>query len=88
MLQVACLVLCQLTACRDAGGPVRYSTPPGHAGTRVWCRVAGEDLLITARAARGAAEIARHPLSAPGSRRICDEHCPHHPCKGVIPLGT
>ena len=48
-------------------GSVRYSTPPGHAGTRVWCRVAGEELVITARTSRGAAEIARHRLSAPGS---------------------
>ena len=32
-------------------GSVRYSTPPGHAGTRVWCRVAGEELVITARTA-------------------------------------
>ena len=30
-------------------GSVRYSTPPGHAGTRVWCRAAGEELVITAR---------------------------------------
>ena len=60
-------------------GSVRYSTPPGHAGTRVWCRVAGEELVITARTGRGAAEIARHRLSVPGSPSICDEHYPHHP---------
>ena len=60
-------------------GSVRYSTPPGHAGTRVWCRVAGEELVITARTGRGAAEVARHRLSAPGSPSICDEHYPHHP---------
>jgi transposase len=60
-------------------GSVRYSTPPGHAGTRVWCRVAGEELVITGRAARGAAEIARHRLSVPGSPSICDEHYPGHP---------
>ena len=41
-------------------GSVCYSTPPGHAGTRIWCRVAGEELVITARTVRGAAEIARH----------------------------
>ena len=28
---------------------------------------------------RGAAEIARHRLSTPGSPRICDEHYPRHP---------
>jgi transposase len=60
-------------------GSVRYSTPPGHAGTRVWCRAAGEELVITARTASGAAEIARHRLSTPGSPRILDEHYPHHP---------
>jgi Mu transposase, C-terminal domain len=60
-------------------GSVRYSTPPGHAGTRVWCRVAGEELVITARTGRGAAEIARHRLSTPGSPQICDEHYPDHP---------
>jgi transposase len=60
-------------------GSVRYSTPPGHAGTRVWCRAAGEELVITARTGRGAAEIARHRLSVPGSPRILDEHYPHHP---------
>jgi len=60
-------------------GSVRYSTPPGHHGTRVWCRAAGEELVITARTARGAAEIARHRLSVPGSPQICDEHYPGHP---------
>jgi transposase len=60
-------------------GSVRYSTPPGHAGTRVWCRAAGEELVITARTGRGAAEITRHRLSVPGSPSICDEHYPHHP---------
>jgi hypothetical protein len=60
-------------------GSVRYSTPPGHTGTRVWCRVAGEELVITARTGRGAAEVARHRLSVPGSPRILDEHYPDHP---------
>jgi transposase len=60
-------------------GSVRYSTPPGHAGRRVWCRAAGEELVITARTAAGAAEIARHRLSVPGSPVIRDEHYPHHP---------
>ena len=60
-------------------GSVRYSTPPGHAGARVWCRAAGEELVITARTAAGAAEVARHRLSVPGSPQIRDEHYPHHP---------
>jgi transposase len=60
-------------------GSVRYSTPPGHAGQRVWCRVAGQELVITARTARGAGEVTRHRLSVPGSPRILDEHYPDHP---------
>lgn len=60
-------------------GSVRYSTPPGHWGTRVWCRVAGEELVITARTGAGVTEIARHGLSVPGSPVICDEHYPDHP---------
>jgi hypothetical protein len=60
-------------------GSVRYSTPPGHAGTRVWCRVAGEELVITARTARGAAEIARHRLSVPGSPSILRRALPGPP---------
>jgi hypothetical protein len=39
----------------------------------------GEELLITARTASGAAEVARHRLSTPGSPSILDEHYPHHP---------
>ena len=57
---------------------VRYSTPPGHAGGRVWCRVHGSELVIVARASTGLAEIARHRLSTPGNPRIADEHYPHH----------
>jgi hypothetical protein len=60
-------------------GSVRYSTPPGHVDTRVWCRVVGEELAIVAMTTGGVAEIARHPLSTPGNPRILDEHYPHHP---------
>jgi len=60
-------------------GSVRYSTPPGHVGRQVWCRVHGEQLVITARTDRGLREIARHALSTPGNPRICDEHYPGHP---------
>lgn len=60
-------------------GSVRYSTPDGHQGSKVWCRVAGEELIITARTTAGLAEIARHELSTPGHPRICEEHYPHHP---------
>jgi transposase len=60
-------------------GSVRYSTPPGYTGQRVWCRVAGTELVITARAGHGVAEITRHQLSVPGSPRISDDHYPGHP---------
>lgn len=60
-------------------GSVRYSTPPGHVGAKVWCRVVAEELAIVARTGTGLAEIARHRLSTPGNPRICDEHYPHHP---------
>jgi transposase len=60
-------------------GSVRYSTPPGHVGDRVWCRVHGSELVIVASAGSGLTEIARHVLSTPGNPRIADEHYPHHP---------
>jgi transposase len=62
-------------------GSVRYSTPPGHTGDRVWCRVHGAELVIVARSEQdgGLAEIARHQLSTPGNPRICDHHYPGHP---------
>jgi hypothetical protein len=60
-------------------GGVRYSTPKGHVGTEVWCRVHGDELVIVARTAKGLAEIARHQLSVPGTPRILDEHYPDHP---------
>lgn len=60
-------------------GSVRYSTPPGHVGSRVWCRIVGDELAITAMTGEGVAEIARHRLSTPGRPRIVDEHYPHHP---------
>ncbi|MEH0483549.1 IS21 family transposase [Streptomyces scabiei] len=59
---------------------VRYSTPPGYTGVRVWCRVVGEELSITARTNSGdLSEIWRHQLSTPGVPQIIDEHYPDHP---------
>jgi hypothetical protein len=60
-------------------GSVRYSTPPGHQGAKVWCRVVGDELVIVGNTSAGLAEIARHELSTPGSPRIVDEHYPNHP---------
>lgn len=60
-------------------GSVRYSTPPGHVGERVWCRVIGDELAVVGATSAGLAEIARHRLSTPGRPQILDEHYPGHP---------
>ncbi len=60
-------------------GSVRYSTPDGPQGKQVWCRVVGEELVITARTQTGLTEICRHRLSTPGRPQISDAHYPHHP---------
>jgi transposase len=60
-------------------GSVRYSTPDGHQGAEVWCRVVGEELVIVGRSAKGLVELVRHGLSTPGHPQILDEHYPHHP---------
>ncbi len=60
-------------------GSVRYSTPDGHQGTEVWCRVVGDELAIVGRGAKGLIEIVRHRLSTPGNPQILDEHYPRHP---------
>lgn len=65
-------------------GSVRYSTPKGYVGQKVWCRVAGDELVIVAATAAGLAEIARHELSTPGNPSIMDEHYPDHP-SGNLP---
>ena len=38
-------------------GSVRYSTPPSHVGSKVWCRVVGEELTIVAGTGCGLVEI-------------------------------
>ncbi|WP_370105679.1 IS21 family transposase [Streptacidiphilus sp. BW17] len=58
---------------------VRYSTPPGHVATKVWVRVVGEELVVTARQDTDLVELVRHQVSTPGAPRILDEHYPHHP---------
>lgn len=53
---------------------MRYSTPDGHQGSKVWVRVVGDELVVTANGPTGLAEIARHQLSTPGKPRILDVH--------------
>jgi transposase len=60
-------------------GGVRYSTPPGWRGQRVWCRAQGEELVIVGRGEHGLEELCRHRLSTPGTPRILDQHYPDHP---------
>jgi hypothetical protein len=54
----------------------RYSVPYTHRDTRVWVRVAGGQVVITAGGPDGAVEIARHPRLEPGQASILDEHYP------------
>ncbi|UMP06695.1 Mu transposase domain-containing protein [Amycolatopsis sp. EV170708-02-1] len=63
-------------------GSVRYSTPDGHQSSKVWVRVVGDELVVTARSAAGLAEIARHRLSTPGKPRILDAHYSASRCTG------
>ncbi|MGH7697843.1 MAG: IS21 family transposase [Candidatus Dormibacteria bacterium] len=60
-------------------GSVRYSTPPGHVGEAVWCRLEGEELVVVARTDAGLEEIARHRASTPGRPQILACHYPNHP---------
>ncbi len=70
-------------------GDVRYSVPPGHEGSTVWCRVHGEELVIVGRSCshsdqhdqhdqHGLRELWRHRLSVPGRPQIVDAHYPEH----------
>lgn len=54
----------------------RYSVPHRHMGERVWVRVAGDELIITATVDAAATEIARHRLVGRGEASIVDDHYP------------
>lgn len=60
-------------------GGVAYSVPHTLADEIVWARVAGDELVITHLAGRGAVEVARHRLSTPGHPMIDDAHYPLRP---------
>ena len=60
-------------------GAVTYSVPHSLADQVVWARVAGDELVITHLAGRGATEVARHALSTPGHPMIDDGHYPPRP---------
>lgn len=60
-------------------GGVTYSVPHTLADQVVWARVAGDELVVTHLAGRGATEVARHRLSTPGNPMIDDSHYPPRP---------
>jgi transposase len=55
---------------------VRYSVPHHLVDTRVWARVHGDELIVTAVGDDGPVEVARHPRAEPGRPSILDEHYP------------
>jgi len=61
-------------------GRAIYSVPHELAGERVWARATDEQLIVVhADGPAGPREVARHPLTTPGSPRIADEHYPPRP---------
>ncbi|HEX5266714.1 MAG TPA: IS21 family transposase [Acidimicrobiales bacterium] len=60
-------------------GSVRYSLPRPWVGQAVWCRVAGDELVVVGRADNELVEVWRHRLSTPGHPVVLDEHYPDHP---------
>jgi transposase len=60
-------------------GGVTYSVPHTLADRSVWVRLAGDEVVVTHVADRGATEVARHRLSTPGNPRIDDAHYPPRP---------
>jgi transposase len=54
----------------------RYSVPHPFMGKRVWVRVAGREVVVTAEVDDAASEIARHRLASKGETVICEAHYP------------
>lgn len=60
-------------------GRAIYSVPHELIGERVWVRSGDSELIVVhADGSRGPREVARHPLTTPGSR-IANEHYPPRP---------
>jgi hypothetical protein len=57
----------------------QYSVPHELAGQAVWVRRHGEQVVITHTGPAGPAEVARHPVTTPGSPRVNDAHYPPAP---------
>ena len=60
----------------DAG---LYSVPDRLAGSSVWVRRHGEQVVIVHVAADGPVEVARHAVTTPGNPRVDDAHFPPAP---------
>lgn len=61
-------------------GRAIYSVPHELVGERIWARADDEQLVVVhADGNDGPREVARHPLTTPGSPRISDEHYPPKP---------
>jgi hypothetical protein len=54
----------------------RYSVPHTLAGSRVWVRVAADEVVMIAGEGSGAREVARHRYMGPGQASIDDAHYP------------
>jgi transposase len=54
----------------------RYSVPHTWMGARVWVRVSGDEIIITAQVDDAATEIARHRVVGSGEASIVDSHYP------------
>lgn len=54
----------------------RYSVPHAFMGKRVWVRVSGGEVVVTAEVDNAASEIARHQLAHKGETVVCDDHYP------------
>jgi Mu transposase, C-terminal domain/Integrase core domain len=62
----------------------RYSVPDRLAGTQVWVRAGGGEVVIVAGEGTGATEVARHRLLGPGQASILEAHYPNR--QGRDPL--
>ena len=60
-------------------GGVTYSVPHQLIDDEVWVRVDGDEVVATYVGPTGAAEVARHQRSTPGTPRIDDAHYPPRP---------
>ena len=54
----------------------RYSVPHTWMGKRVWVRISGDEIVVTAEVGDAASEIARHVVIGRGEASIVDAHYP------------